>query len=259
MCNTDLQFMAHSMLGSVLQMDSVSTMLQRGMDKIRDMMVWFSKNLNWTKDFSKLEEADVKLPLNWSLTAKSALTVADLTAHECHESWHDVQFKGAKCTKQNRDPTYCPSELDDGSSELATPATRTRSWAHRTCLLKCMSTFLPPPHKSMKMKKAQNTAIDSINYYYIVVVVLYITACNKLLEFGSNLKGLTWDKYGTCFVHICLLGVPGRNKAALSDLTDKSHPPTMLRHSTAQEFFTTIVTFEGCHIAKCCDVAAQLL
>ncbi|KAG2146547.1 uncharacterized protein EDB93DRAFT_1104317 [Suillus bovinus] len=97
--DTNPQFMAHGTLGSVLQMGTVSTMLQRGMDRIRDMMVQFSKTLDHTGDFSALEEADVRLPLNWSLTAKSALTVADLTAHERYESWHDVRFKGAKRTK----------------------------------------------------------------------------------------------------------------------------------------------------------------
>lgn len=142
-------------LGSVLQMDDISAMLQRGMDKVRDMMARFSRTLDIAGDFSTLEEAEVRLPLNWSLSAKFALTAADLTAHERYESWHDVQFKGVKLTKQNHDPPYCPSESDHdgGSSESATPPPR-------TCLRKRVSTSQPPPRKSRKTKgKAWKTDV----------------------------------------------------------------------------------------------------
>ncbi|KAG1830385.1 hypothetical protein EV424DRAFT_1343618 [Suillus variegatus] len=161
--NTNPQFMAHGTLGSVLQMDGVSAMLQRGMDKVRDMMARFSRTLDIAGDFSTLEEAEVRLPLNWSLSAKFALTAADLTAHERYESWHDVQFKGVKLTKQNHDPPYCPleSDHDGGSLELATPPPHTRSsCTSRTRLRKHVSTSQPPPRKLRKTKgKAQKTDV----------------------------------------------------------------------------------------------------
>ncbi|KAG2097255.1 uncharacterized protein F5147DRAFT_778058 [Suillus discolor] len=161
--NTNPQFMAHSMLGSVLQMDAISAMLQRGMDKVRDMMARFSRTLNIAGDFSTLEEAEVRLPLNWSISAKFALTAADLTAHERYESWHDVRFKGAKRTKQNHNPPYSPSESDHdgGSSESATPPPpRTCSRRTSRTLCKCVSTSQPPPRKSRRTKgKARNTDV----------------------------------------------------------------------------------------------------
>jgi hypothetical protein len=67
-------------------MDAVTAMLQRGMNKVRDSMVNFSRMLDNTRDFSALEEAEVRVPLNWNLGAKLVMTAADLTAHQRYEA-----------------------------------------------------------------------------------------------------------------------------------------------------------------------------
>jgi hypothetical protein len=113
-------------------MNAVTAMLERGMRKIRDSLVSFSRQLSNDVDCSDLEDADIVLPIVWRLGAKNVLTAADLTAYQCYDQWHQEVFRGIK--RSHDDESYEhesePSSSDSqasasiSSSELAGSSTR---------------------------------------------------------------------------------------------------------------------------------------
>lgn len=96
-------------------MGAVTTMLNRGLMKMRDTMVDFSKQLCPDEDYSELAEATAALPISWRLASKGILRAIDVISHQRYKTWHATAIRG---TKRNRDETYCPSDADvaEGSS-----------------------------------------------------------------------------------------------------------------------------------------------
>lgn len=90
-------------------------MLNRGLMKMRDTMVDFSKQLCPDEDYSELAEATAALPISWHLASKGILRAIDVISHQRYKTWHATAIRG---TKRNRDETYCPSDADvaEGSS-----------------------------------------------------------------------------------------------------------------------------------------------
>jgi hypothetical protein len=102
-------------------MGAITAMLERGLMKMRDNMVDFSRQLCPDDDHSELAEATAVLPISWRLASKGILRAIDVTSHSRYQSWHGTAFRG---TKRNRDETYCPSDADvaEGSSKLSNDA-----------------------------------------------------------------------------------------------------------------------------------------
>ncbi|KAG1785774.1 uncharacterized protein HD556DRAFT_1450432 [Suillus plorans] len=118
--NHDPQFMAHGTLAPNLNMDAVTAMLERGVRKIRDCLVSFSRELSDEVDCSELENAEVRQPIVWRLGAKNVMKAADLTAHQRYDLWHDEVFKGVK---RSHDESYEPTESECSSSDSEVSAT----------------------------------------------------------------------------------------------------------------------------------------
>ncbi|KAG1820636.1 hypothetical protein EV424DRAFT_1615238 [Suillus variegatus] len=118
--NYDPQFMAHGTLAPNLNMDAVTAMLERGVRKIRDCLVSFSRELSEDVDCSELENAEVRQPIVWRLGAKNVMKAADLTAHQRYDLWHDEVSKGVK---RSHDESYEPTESECSSSDSEISAT----------------------------------------------------------------------------------------------------------------------------------------
>lgn len=101
-------------LGPTLNMDAVTTMLERGVRKIRDSLVSFSRRLSNDIDCSDLEESNVMLPIVWRLAAKNVMTAIDLTAHQRYDQWHQEVFRRVK--RSHDDESY-ESESEPSSSD----------------------------------------------------------------------------------------------------------------------------------------------
>ncbi|KAG2112737.1 hypothetical protein BD769DRAFT_1391855 [Suillus cothurnatus] len=115
------QFMAYGTLAPTLNMDAVTTMLERGVHKIRDTLVSFSRQLSDEVDCSNLENALVTLPIVWRLGAKNMMTAADLTAHQCYDLWHEEVIRGTKHSYDNE--SYTPTKSQHSSSDSQVSAT----------------------------------------------------------------------------------------------------------------------------------------
>jgi hypothetical protein len=102
-------------------MDTITTMLERGVRKIRDTLVSFSRQLSDEVDCSNLENAQVTLPIVWRLCAKNMMTAADLTAHQRYDLWHEEVIRGTKHSYDNE--SYTPTESQHSSSDSQASAT----------------------------------------------------------------------------------------------------------------------------------------
>jgi hypothetical protein len=114
-------------LGPTMNMGAVTTMLERGVRKIRDSLVSFSRQLNKDVDISDLADANIVLPIVWRLGAKNMMTAVDLTAHQRYEHWHQEVFRGTK--RSHDDESYEP-ESESSSSSSSSSISSEESLAH---------------------------------------------------------------------------------------------------------------------------------
>ncbi|KAG2122369.1 hypothetical protein BD769DRAFT_1389646 [Suillus cothurnatus] len=119
--DTNPLFMAHGTLGPTLDMDAVTVMLERGVRKIRDSLVSFSRRLDSEADCSDLEVAPVTFPIVWRVGAKILMTAADLTAHQRYDLWHEECIRGVK--RSHDDESYACTESEHSSSDSQASAT----------------------------------------------------------------------------------------------------------------------------------------
>jgi len=89
----DAEHMAHGTLLPDINMDAVKSMLKRGLGKIRDSFVAFSKQLNPTVDCTELEEAVITLPVRWKDYVIALNNGADVTAWMRYKTWHEKVIK----------------------------------------------------------------------------------------------------------------------------------------------------------------------
>jgi hypothetical protein len=96
-------------------MSAITAMLEEGLNRMKESMVDFSKQICPSSDCSDLAEANIFLPIRWRHAVKGILSASDIMSHQRYQTWHTAAFIG---TKRNRDETYCPSEADmeEGSS-----------------------------------------------------------------------------------------------------------------------------------------------
>lgn len=94
-------------------MDNVTKILDRGLAEMRKMFLAFQKRVNNNPDVphSVLENFVIPpFPIDWVLGRLGVMSAADLTAHLRYVNWHDVRFRGAKCSRS--ESSYEPSEPD---------------------------------------------------------------------------------------------------------------------------------------------------
>lgn len=106
-----------------LHMDNITSILKRGMSKMRDIFLAFQKELDLESaiDHSALEKFVIpSFPVNWTIGALGVLTAVDLTSYLRYVNWHAVRFRDSK---RARDSSYAPSdsECDSSGSEAADP------------------------------------------------------------------------------------------------------------------------------------------
>ncbi|KAG2744920.1 hypothetical protein P692DRAFT_20877480 [Suillus brevipes Sb2] len=85
--------MAHGTLLLDINMDAVKLMLKRGLGKIRDSLVTFSKQLNSEIDCTELEEAVIALVIRWKDFVIALNNGADVTAWRRYRAWHKKIIK----------------------------------------------------------------------------------------------------------------------------------------------------------------------
>ncbi|KAG2122170.1 hypothetical protein BD769DRAFT_1670979 [Suillus cothurnatus] len=91
--NKAAEHMAHGTLLRDVNMDAVKSMLKRGLEKIRDSFVAFSKELDPAVDCTELEEAIITLPLRWKDYLIALNNGADVTALTRYKNWHKKVIK----------------------------------------------------------------------------------------------------------------------------------------------------------------------
>jgi hypothetical protein len=112
---SNLRHWALQTLAPTVDMDSVTTMLEQGLSRMRESMVGFTQEVVSNADCSALASANVTLPIDWSFAASGILSAMDTTAYQRYEDWFVA-------TKRDRDSSYSPSD-----PELQEPtATRPR-------------------------------------------------------------------------------------------------------------------------------------
>jgi hypothetical protein len=74
-------------------MDAVKSMLKRGLGKIRDSFVAFSKQLDPDADCTELEEDAIALRIRWKDYLIALNNGADVTAWTRYKNWHEKLIK----------------------------------------------------------------------------------------------------------------------------------------------------------------------
>jgi hypothetical protein len=120
-------------------MEAVQAMLKRGLEKIRDSLVTFSKRLEPDVDCTELQEATVTFPVIWKDYVRACKNGADVTAWKRYMSWHEDVIGDLK-----KDPTYSLPSAAAAPEASGDDKLRGRSKRKRA------STSLPPPRKSKR-------------------------------------------------------------------------------------------------------------
>ncbi|KAG2108996.1 uncharacterized protein F5147DRAFT_773331 [Suillus discolor] len=148
----DDEHMARGMLFPEISMDAVMNMIQRGLEKAKDMFVDFTQRLDETVDVTPLEEAQVTFSIDWDDAVSSLNGAVQSTSYARYVAWHNnikvetepQEIKAGKCT---RDPSYSPSLSESlGSDDADFQESSTISRGHPKRKQRPVSQ--PPPRKS---------------------------------------------------------------------------------------------------------------
>jgi hypothetical protein len=98
-------------------------MIQRGLEKIKDIFVAFTQRLDDTADVTRLKEAEVIFSMDWDDTVSFMNGAAHTTSYARYLNWLDVQAETEppqiKSGKRIRDPSYSPSLSEVSTSDDA--------------------------------------------------------------------------------------------------------------------------------------------
>jgi hypothetical protein len=120
MRNGKAEHRAHGTLVPELRMDAITKLLDRGMEKLRDLFFSFQKECDHTStiDHSVVQKfVNPPFPIDWELSAFNIMSAVDLTAHLRYLNWHSARFRDSK---QDGDSSYEPLEAEEGAN--ANPA-----------------------------------------------------------------------------------------------------------------------------------------
>ncbi|KAG1727196.1 hypothetical protein EDD22DRAFT_961291 [Suillus occidentalis] len=113
---------AHGTLVPELHMDAITKLLDRGMEKFRNLFLAFQKECDPTIDRSVLQKfVNPSFPIDWELSAFGIMSAVDLTAHLRYVNWHSAHFRASKV----RDPSYEPSE-SEGDAHAKSASTHSK-------------------------------------------------------------------------------------------------------------------------------------
>ncbi|KAG1746786.1 hypothetical protein EDD22DRAFT_958331 [Suillus occidentalis] len=142
--NEDAEHMARGTLLPEIDMGAVGVMLNRGVEKIRDSLVTFSKQLDPSLDTTELEEASATFTARWKDYNIAVKNSADITAWNRYMAWHHAVITDArKADLAPVAPTTATSSavVPDASGSLNSTTTRRRSKR------KHLSVSLPPARR----------------------------------------------------------------------------------------------------------------
>jgi hypothetical protein len=125
-------------------MGAVGVMLNRGVEKIRDSLVTFSKQLDPSLDTTELEEASATFTARWKDYNIAVKNGADITAWNRYMAWHHAVITDArKADLAPVAPTTATSSavVPDASGSSNSTTTRGRSKRKR------LSVSLPPARR----------------------------------------------------------------------------------------------------------------
>ncbi|KAG1761759.1 hypothetical protein EDD22DRAFT_953766 [Suillus occidentalis] len=142
--NEDAEHMARGTLLPEIDMGAVGVMLNRGVEKIRDSLVTFSKQLDPSLDTTELEEASATFTARWKDYNIAVKNGADITAWNRYMAWHHAVITDArKADLAPVAPTTATSSavVPDASGSSNSTTTRGRSKRKR------LSVSLPPARR----------------------------------------------------------------------------------------------------------------
>ncbi|KAG1889935.1 hypothetical protein F4604DRAFT_1673454 [Suillus subluteus] len=119
-----LRSVEYMMLFPEISMDTVMNMIQRGLEKVKDIFVNFTQCLDETIDVTRLKEAPVIFSIDWDDTVSLMNGAVHSTSYAQYLNWHvDVQAKTEpqqiKAGKHIWDSSYSPSLSESSSSDDA--------------------------------------------------------------------------------------------------------------------------------------------
>lgn len=105
-------------------MDPVMTMIQQGLEKMKDMFVAFTQRLDDTADVTRLKEAPVIFSMDWDDTVSLMNGAVQSTSYARYLNWLDdaqaeTEPQQIKSGKRIRDPSYSPSLSEVSASDDA--------------------------------------------------------------------------------------------------------------------------------------------
>ncbi|KIK46064.1 hypothetical protein CY34DRAFT_9991 [Suillus luteus UH-Slu-Lm8-n1] len=142
--NEDAEHMAPGTLLPEIDMGAVGVMLNRGVEKIRDSLVTYSKQFDPSVDTTELEEASATFTARWKDYNIAVKNGADITAWNRYMAWHHAVITDAlKADLAPVAPTTATSSAVVPDASGSSNSTTTRGRPKR----KRQSVSLPPARK----------------------------------------------------------------------------------------------------------------
>ncbi|KAG2743860.1 hypothetical protein P692DRAFT_20676870, partial [Suillus brevipes Sb2] len=85
--NQDAEHMAHGTLFPVINMDAATNMIQRGLKKIKDSFIAYTKHLDGTADITRMKEAKVGFSIDWEDSVRAFNTAVASALYSRYSNW----------------------------------------------------------------------------------------------------------------------------------------------------------------------------
>jgi hypothetical protein len=131
-------------------MDAATNMIQRGLKKIKDSFIAYTKHLDGTADITRMKEAKVGFSIDWEDSVRAFNTAVASASYSRYSNWHRDALRKfePECIKAGKriwDPSYSPSESEFLASDDENSTSRPRG---RRSKRKQRTVSQPPPRKS---------------------------------------------------------------------------------------------------------------
>jgi hypothetical protein len=111
-------------------MSAVNSMIQRGLEKVKDVFVTYTEHLDETVNITRLKEAEVAFSIDWNDTVRLMNNAVLTTSYARYKYWHEVAQLEDEPTEQiangkrTRDSSYLPSESAASNADLPESSSR---------------------------------------------------------------------------------------------------------------------------------------
>lgn len=105
----------------VISMTGVTAMINKGLAKVKELVIAFIKKLHLSIDTDALEKAEITPIINWSVIQLALAPAAEFTAHARYQAWFHSVFSGTK--HAHPDDEYRDEEHFTTSTSVTTPPT----------------------------------------------------------------------------------------------------------------------------------------